>query len=44
MELFPLLIITLQVLFFIGCGIALVYLIAKRMEDKKKETFEDRDN
>jgi len=39
-----LIILGLQVLVFIGIAIALVYLIARRIERKKEETFEKRDN
>lgn len=39
--LLPLLI---QVLFLLGLFIALIYVIVKRVEKKKTETFEDRDN
>lgn len=34
----------LQVIFFILCGVALVYFLLKRIRDKKSEQFEDRDN
>lgn len=37
-------IIGLEIAFFAGCGILLVYLIFKRIQDKKEETFEKRDN
>jgi len=34
----------LQILILVAVIIALIYLIFKRIEDKKKETFEQRDN
>lgn len=37
-------ILSIEALFIGGCLIALVYLIAKRIEDKKNEDFGDRDN
>lgn len=36
-------VLSLQFLFWVFLLCALMYLIAKRIEDKKKETFEDRD-
>jgi len=37
-------IIGIQILIFIAVVIALIYLIIKRIADKKNETFEKRDN
>ncbi len=36
--------LSLQGLFILVCIIILVYLIFKRLEEKKSENFEDRDN
>lgn len=44
MGLLPAIVIGLEVAFFIFCAIMLVVFIIKRIEDKKNETFEDRDN
>jgi len=44
MALIPIIIGFLQILFFAAGGVALVYLISKRLEDKKHEKFEKRDN
>jgi len=41
---FPLAIVALYGLGIIASVVIIVYLIVKRIEDKKKETFEDRDN
>ncbi len=43
MELFWL-ISVLQVIFWVAIILIIIYLVFKRIEDKKKETFEDRDN
>jgi hypothetical protein len=37
-------IVGLEGLFFLACLGILIYLIFRRIEIKKKETFEDRDN
>lgn len=42
--LFPIAIILVYALIGIATIICLIVFIAKRIEDKKKETFEDRDN
>ncbi len=34
----------LQVLFWVIIILALIYFVFKRIEDKKRENFEDRDN
>ncbi|MDG1147808.1 MAG: hypothetical protein P8N52_05830 [Crocinitomicaceae bacterium] len=44
MEVIALLIISFQVLLFIGMVVLLVYVLAKRLKAKKKETFEKRTN
>jgi len=44
MIMISLLILGLQLLILVSVIIALIYLIIKRIEDKKKETFEQRDN
>lgn len=44
MNLFTSAMIFLQGAFFLGCLIALIYLIAKRVDDKQNEDFEKRDN
>ena len=36
--------ISIQGLFILACIIILIYLIYKRIEEKKSEDFEDRDN
>lgn len=36
--------VLLYILFFVGCGIALLYLIIRRIDLKDKEDFEKRDN
>ena len=33
-----------QIVFFVLCGVALVYFILKRIKDKQDEKFEQRDN
>jgi preprotein translocase subunit YajC len=38
------LVIMLQSLIFIGSIVLIIYLIVQRIEKKKQETFEDRDN
>jgi preprotein translocase subunit YajC len=37
-------IIGLEIIFFVLVIVALIYLIIKRIEDKRNETFEKRDN
>jgi len=34
----------MEFLLFIGCGVLLIYLMFKRIENEKEEHFEDRDN
>jgi len=36
-------VLSLRILFWVFIGVALIYLIAKRIEDERNETFEDRD-
>jgi len=44
MDLGAFLIVSLNGLFWIGCMIILVYLVHRRIQIKKTEDFEDRDN
>jgi len=44
MIMISLLILGLQLLILVSVIIALIYLIAKRIDNKKNETFEQRDN
>lgn len=37
-------VLLLYILFFIGCGLALLYLIIRRIDKKDKEDFEKRNN
>ncbi len=44
MEGFPMVVLILYALIGVIAVVALIYFIAKRIENKKNETFEDRDN
>ena len=44
MEVLVFIIPALQVIFALLCGVALIYFILKRINDKKSEKFENRDN
>jgi len=44
MAVVPFIIIGMQTLFVVAAIVGLVYVIVKRVEDKKNETFEQRDN
>lgn len=44
MKFLPKLIIGAEALFFLACGVILVFLIFRRIRVKKDEDFQDRDN
>lgn len=44
MKLVAVFVIAFEVLIFLGVISALIYLIIKRIKDKRQETFERRDN
>jgi hypothetical protein len=44
MDLTPIIALALPFAALVAVGVILIYLIAKRIDDKRAENFEDRDN